>query len=266
MTRDRRGFTLIELLVVTVLGSLVMAAALQVLVTNQRIYTAQNAQIKGTQSIRAALGVLGGELREISPPGGDLVGMFTDSVHIRAARAISIICHDTAMGIAAFRAFRVFGDSIAVNDSVLVFADNESRKMWDDEWIVTSVTGADYGATCSGVDGQMLRFASTTPFSVDSVSTGAEIRVFTHIVYGLMLRDGEYYVGRRLSGGSWEPMVGPVAASGVSFIYLDETGTVTTTATEVAIIEVTVQTGSDVLDSRSQLVSDSVSVRIHTRN
>jgi len=47
MTRDRKGFTLIELLVVVVLGSLVLLAALQILITNQRTFTAQNQVISG---------------------------------------------------------------------------------------------------------------------------------------------------------------------------------------------------------------------------
>ena len=46
MNRDRRGFTLTELIVVTVLGALLIMAALQVLITNQRTYTAQSAQIQ----------------------------------------------------------------------------------------------------------------------------------------------------------------------------------------------------------------------------
>ncbi|HUF75760.1 MAG TPA: prepilin-type N-terminal cleavage/methylation domain-containing protein, partial [Longimicrobiales bacterium] len=70
MTRDRRGFTLVELLVVVVLGSLVLMAALQVLITNQRTYAAQNAVITSQQSTRIALEVLVNELRELSPSGG----------------------------------------------------------------------------------------------------------------------------------------------------------------------------------------------------
>ena len=79
MTRATRGFTLIELLVVVVVGSIVLLATLQVLLTNQRIYTAHNARVQGSQSTRAALAVLTSELREISPPGGDLLMMDVDS-------------------------------------------------------------------------------------------------------------------------------------------------------------------------------------------
>ena len=59
MTRNRKGFTLVEMLVVTVLGALVLAAALQVLITNQRTYSAQSATIAGQQSTRIALELLG---------------------------------------------------------------------------------------------------------------------------------------------------------------------------------------------------------------
>ena len=49
MNRTRAGFTIVELLVVTVLGALVVAATYQVLLTNQRTYTAQNAQIAASR-------------------------------------------------------------------------------------------------------------------------------------------------------------------------------------------------------------------------
>ena len=107
----------------------------------------------------------------------------------------------------------------------------------------------------------------STPFSTDSVSSGAEVRAFTHITYGLMERAGEWYLGQRVSGGSWTPAVGPLRPNrGLAFAYLDETGITTATATEVAMIVVSVRTGSDVIGPTGNLVMDSVTVRIHTRN
>ncbi len=267
MTRATRGFTLIELLIVVVVGSIVLLATLQVLTTNQRIYTAHNARVQGSQSTRAALAVLTSELREISPPGGDLVMMDVDSLRVRAMRALGVICHDTVLGIAEFRAFQI-GDSLVVGDSVFVFADNNSLKSWDDAWILTTVSAANYGVTCAGGNGQQLTFASTAPFFADSVSSGAEVRAFTHITYGLMQDGGgDWYLGQRVSGGGWTPAVGPVLPNrGVSFVYLDEFGNTTTTATEVAMIDVSVRTGADVIGPTGNLVVDSVTVRIHTRN
>ena len=265
MTRDRRGFTIIELVVVVVLGSLILGATLQVLLTNQRIYTGLNSRVRGSQSMRAALAVLSSELREISPPEGDLVMMHADSLRIRAMRQLSVICHDTVRGTPNFRGFQI-GDLIVSGDSVVVFADNNSLGSWDDEWILTRVTSV-AAATCNGAAGQRLTFASATPFTNDSVSSGAEVRAFTHVAYGLVQVGSDWFLGQSVSGGAWEPVVGPLRSGrGLEFTYLDEFESVTTTATEVAMIDVTVRTGGDVVGSTGELIADSVTVRIHTRN
>lgn len=268
MTRNRRGFTMIELVVVVVLGSLILGATLQVLLTNQRIYTGLNSRVRGSQSMRAALAVLSSELREISPPEGDLVMMDVDQLRIRAMRQLAVICHDTVRGETNFRALQ-FGDPIAAGDSVVVFADNNSLRSWDDEWILTRVTSV-AATTCYGAAGQRLTFASATPFTDDSVSSGAEVRAFTHVAYRLVQEGSEWFLGQSVSGvsgGAWQPVVGPLRSSrGLEFRYLDESESVTTIATEVAMIDVTVRTGGDVVGSTGQLIADSVTVRIHTRN
>jgi prepilin-type N-terminal cleavage/methylation domain-containing protein len=268
MTRGRRGFTMIELLIVVVLGALILAATLQVLITNQRIYTAQNSQIQGTQSMRAALAVLSTELREISPPGGDLLRMDNDTVRIRAQRAIGVVCHDTVLGVPTFRAFLI-GDTIFSGDSVSVFLDNNSLKSWDDVWVTTTVAAASYGTSCGPASNptQTLTLTDGAAFAADSLSSGAEIRAFTQIAYGLIQTGGDFYLGQNVAGAGWQPVVGPLMDNrGLLFEYLDETGTVTTTATEVAMIVVTVRTGGDVLQETGTFVQDSVTVRIHTRN
>ena len=261
----RSGFTFVELLVVTVLGGVILLATMQILLTNQRTYTAQAAQIQGVQTLRGAVAIVSGELREVSAPLGDIVMMSADSVHVRAQRNVGFICHDTVMGVADFRSIRV-GWWLEANDSVFVFADNDSETTTDDAWILTTITSTDTTSTCTGGDpAQVLNFASTTPFSADSVSSGAQVRAFEHIAYGLMQRSGEYYVGRRI-GGSWTPLIGPVTSNGISFRYLDDQGNTTTTATDVAQIEVTIRTSADVMDSTGNMVSDSVTIRVETRN
>lgn len=261
---------MVELLIVTVLGTLVLAAILQSLITSQRVFTAQNEQIRGTQSIRAAMAVMSSELREISPPQGDLVVMTADSLEIRAQRKLGVICDDPTLplGTVIWNAI-IVGDTIDAGDSVFVFADNNSLKQWDDVWILTTVAASvGAGTVCAGNDTQLLTFNDPGgAFAADSVSTGAEVRTFEHVKYGLMQRTGQWFLGRRLSSGGWQPIVGPVRANdGLQFAYYDETGSVTATASEVALIEVTVQTGGDVLGPAGEMVEDSVTVRIHTRN
>lgn len=267
MNGRRDGFTLVELIVVTVLGALLIGATLQVLITNQRTYTAQNAQIQGQQALRAALEVLSGELREISPEGGDLVSMAETEMRVRSSRTFGLICHDTARGTTVFRVRR-YGNWIGEGDSVFVFADNLGEVMTDDAWITTRVTARDTTSTCSGSPAQRLTFSGATAFTTDSVSSGAEVRAFMHFIYGMMTHtDGKPYLGRKTPGGNYVPLVGPLMETrGLGFRYLDSGGAVTSTADEVAQIEITVRTDSDVTDSTGNPVRDSVTVRVHTRN
>ena len=107
-TAGRRGFTLVELLVVVVLGGLMILAIYQVLITNTRVYAANNAQVQGQQSLRAGLDVLFSELREVSAEEGDIIGMGPDSVTIRASRAFGLVCAtDYASSPPSVTAFRV---------------------------------------------------------------------------------------------------------------------------------------------------------------
>ena len=63
------------------------------------------------------------------------------------------------------------------------------------------------------------------------------------------------------------PVAGPLRGrEGLAFVYRDALGAVTADPLKVAQIEVTVRTGSEVLNSLGEMVSDSVLVWIHTRN
>jgi hypothetical protein len=244
-----------------------IAATLQVMVTNQRTYTAQNAQIQGQQSLRAAMDILTQELREVSPGGLDIVQMSPVRMRIRAPRSFGLICHDTTRNTPTFRVLKV-GNWIGATDSVVVFADNTGEVASDDQWITTAVTARDTTVTCGTSPAQRLTFANASAFDTDSVSSGAEVRAFTHFVYRLFLySDGQYYLGRRPNPGTYSPLVGPLPyPDGVQFRYFDEDGNETSTPADVAQIEITVKTTSDVTDSTGRPVRDSVTVRVHTRN
>ena len=133
MTHARRGFTLVEMLIVTVLGSLVLLAALQVLITNQRTYTAQNATITGQQSTRMALELLFNELRQVSPQGGDILMMSADSLRVRSMRKFTRTCAvNTVLGVPILTTLDIGPVDFAIGDSVFVFADNDEYDDDDD--------------------------------------------------------------------------------------------------------------------------------------
>ncbi|MDH5589511.1 MAG: prepilin-type N-terminal cleavage/methylation domain-containing protein [Gemmatimonadota bacterium] len=267
--RGNRGFTLVELIVVTVLGALVVGAALQVLVTNQRTYTAQNAQIQGQQATRAALEVLQAEFRELSPAGGDIVVMGRDSIRIRAMRKLGVSCENMLRGGSERILFLPVGYRLAVGDSILVFADNDEAYFEDDRWISAQVTKVDSMKVCLGAfyAHELIMAGQASRFAADSVHSGAPIRAFTYYTYGLMQLDGDYYLSRRNAAGVLSPLVGPLRPGrGLEFTYLDEFGVVTTDPLKVRQIGVTIRSESKALNSLGEMVSDTIFARIYTRN
>ena len=285
MTRGRRGFTLIELLVVTVLGSLVVMASLQVLLTNRRAFTAQTATIAGQQTTRMAVEVLFSDLREVSPPGGDILGMSGDTIRVRLMRKFSIVCATVWTPQPQPFVIKDFllnsGDTLyimggsnqfLVGDSVFVWADNDEDIDTDDAWISANVTAADtVGIVCPQDLDPAVRLTFNGQgalFTADSVGIGAPVRSYQDFTFGTTTLNGEVYLARRQGTGDMLPIAGPLAASnGLEFVYRDSLGAVTATPTQVAQIEVTVRTGSAALNALGTgMESDSILVWIHTRN
>lgn len=269
MTNVRRaGFTLIEMLVVTVLGAIVVGSALQILITNQRTYTAQAAKIESQRSSRAALDVLTNELREVSSRDGDILDMDTDSIQIRSMRAFGVTCSVSSASPPVLTVIKV-GNWFSAGDSVTVFADNQTETAADDNWFKARITSVDTTATCNGFQSQRLSFSGQAAlFTADSVRQGASVRGFATYTYGSFLFRSEVYLGRGDSSGVMVPIIGPLRDSGgLEFAYLDSLGAATTTATNVRLIQVTLRTGGDgIANTVGQEVADSVTATIYTRN
>jgi len=267
-SRDRGGFTLVELIVVTVLGALVVAASLQILITNQRTYTAQTAQIQGQQNTRAALDILTAEIREISPAGGDIIEMGQTSMTVRVMRKMGVSCLVTTDDPPVIRVI-VVGDSFEPKDSVFLFADNNENTAADDAWASAQVTEVEESVLCGANKAIALKFGGQSAvFKADSVRVGGPIRSYLRYTYGLFkLGDGRYYLARRQPGREPVPVVGPLkATNGLEFTYLDDEGDKTTIPTEVRQIAIRVRTDSPVINSVGEQVSDSISAWVYTRN
>jgi prepilin-type N-terminal cleavage/methylation domain-containing protein len=273
MTRDRRGFTLVELLVVAVLGSLVVMAALQVLITNQRTYTAQNAVVSNQQSTRMALEVLFSELREVSPSGGDILMMHQDSLRVRLMRKFSIVCATDYSGVGLgnfdITVLNLPGSPFVAGDSIFVFANNDEGDDNDDVWIKTAVgnAGSESCPQAGNPAGTELRFGGLAAlFMTDSVGIGAPVRSFQHFSFGLTEYNGDTYLGRK-RGNTWTPIAGPLLpGTGLEFVYRDALGEITATPADVRQIVARIRAGSDVLNSLNRPVVDSIIAWVHTRN
>jgi prepilin-type N-terminal cleavage/methylation domain-containing protein len=271
MTRDRRGFTLVELLIVTVLGGIVLLAALQILITNQRTYTAQTAVISNQQNARLALEVLFNELREVSPAGGDILAMSSDSVRIRLMRKFSVVCEVwDHSGQPEYLVMNLPGRKFETNDSVFVFADNNEKDDDDDVWIQAQVTASDTTEACpqASEPATELTFnGQGALFTTDSVGIGGPVRSYQTFTFGLTNFAGDPYLGRRRGTGAMVPVVGPIrAGSGLALEYRDALGNVTGTPADVRQIVVTVRTGGSVMNSLDEMVQDSITMWVYTRN
>ena len=271
MRRDRRGFTLIELLIVAVLGSLVMGAVLQILITNQRTYTAQTATVSGQQSTRMALDILLAELREVSPEGGDIIAMADDSIRVRLMRKFGYVCDTDFSGQPRLLTIPlgIGTNTFTAGDSVFVFADNDPDTDDDDVWIEASVT-----ATAAGVCPQNAEVAQWVGFNgqgaiftADSVGLGAPVREFRTFTFGTTTFLGDVYLGRREGNGDMIPVTGPLRRTdGLELVYRDEFGDITSDERAVRQIDLVVRTGSEVLNSLGEMVSDSIEAVIYVRN
>jgi len=263
---SRRGFTLVELMIVAVVGSMVVGATYQIMLSTQRAYSIQTAQIQGQQTVRAGLDILFSELRELSREEGDILTMGSDRIEFRAMRAFGLVCGVNASG-SPVRVQKI-GRFFEVGDSILVFADRDPDIASDDTILSGKVGSIDTTETCSGADtAQSLAVPSlaTARASGDTVRIGAPVRGFTIYTYGLYSLDGEYYLAREF-GGVTAPLVGPLADNGVSFVYRDSLGNVTTNRREVSKIEVTLRTESKVRNQKGDLVGDSLKTAIYLRN
>lgn len=269
---DRRGVTLVELLVVAVIGTLVIIATYNVLITNQRTYTVNAAKIQGQQTVRAGMEILFSELREISPRGGDLVRMRSDTVTIRVMRAAGLVC-DSVPGGGLFGGGGVtgwkvvnLGDTLEHGDDVWLFAENDSSTTADDVWF-TAVVDRRGAETCAGRDVQEVRFTGGEYSAEGPPTVGSLVRAFETYTYGIGDYGGRPYLFRKLEpDGGLVPLVGPLMPGGLTFEYLDGDGNTSGVPAEVRQIVVTLRTRHDARDARGNPVTDSLSTRVHTRN
>lgn len=266
---NRAGFSLPELIIVVTLTGVILAATYGVLVTNQRTYTVQNAQIQSQQTVRAAMEILSTELREVSSNGGDLVSIGDHALRARTLRKLGIICGDIYSITGSKILVRPVGEEFVSGDTVFIFADN-NRNLWnDDVWLQTHVTGAGAYTCDDGSAGQEVDLnIAESVLADDSVRIGAPVRSFATYDYYVDTwdEDGRWYFFRE-RGGTAQPLVGPLrGADGVSFEYLDEDENITTTPSDVAQIRVTVATLSPIREADGSRLRDSLVAVVHTRN
>lgn len=268
----RPGFTLVELLVTILISTVLITAAYQALIAQNRSYRATDAMVQGQDALRIALGVLESELQEVASIGAGGIGdsdifmASADSIRIRAPRKLGFVC--TVIPNDRDATVWSRGEPFVAQDLAVIFIDNDITTFTDDAWeprVVESVSNSN--ATCptspTGEADQKLRFTNVGQLA--SVSTGAPVRGYEEVSYGLYSFDGEWGLGRRDSDGVTSLLVGGLAGpgEGLRLEYYDPSGSVTTNRENVETIVINLETAPN---PGSGVEPMEVSSTIHLRN
>jgi prepilin-type N-terminal cleavage/methylation domain-containing protein len=270
--RNRRGFTLVELLIVMVILGVVGAAFVRALTSASRVSQAQAEKSNMQANLRAGGGLLPSELREINidASGSDLISISPTSITYWAMRRTALACAGTSSSRVVLRNTNNFGvANIKAGDRVQVFVEGDPGTSSDDAWQWFTVTGTAAGACADGAAATLVNVSGTVPWA--SLLTDAPVRSEELMTLSIYSADGRWWLGAATNGGSVEPVLGPLAASDSTFGFRTADGSVTTTPSNVRVIEAVLHGETSNAISKSgydtrQLNQDSLKIRVRLRN
>jgi prepilin-type N-terminal cleavage/methylation domain-containing protein len=260
MSPARRGFTLIELMVGIVLLLAVGGVAYALLVQNQRVSRSQMGHAGLQENVRAGALIVASELREIGydsiPPSAalgaassvspDLLVTLPGRIEYKAMRGIGFTCSPPTTGELRLRRATLLGlRSPEVGDSVTAHVEGDPSTGGDDAWVHAAVTSMSGGACDDGGAAVLLSvtYASAAGLAAPvRMAVGGPVRFFEVMELRYYRSGGKSWLGMRSvsAGGVIEPLLGPLADStadqrgrGLTFTYLDRTGSPTATPNEV---------------------------------
>jgi prepilin-type N-terminal cleavage/methylation domain-containing protein len=237
---NSRGFTLVELLVALMISGLLIGVIFQIMEGQGRYVSIQSAREEVQQNTRAAVELIGSELRT-TPTGNGIEMASADSIRFRSARFWMLVCVGTNNGNnATVRMPKLDGASMGLNGGTR-FVANVSSDPALPEWTnPVNVTGigaplANPPASClmgdetvlpSQVEVRILNFASrpTGPVSLEQIVPGDAGYIYDQVTYrtGPSSTGGDW-IQRRLgsaSGAQNQPLAGPInPGHGLKFNY-----------------------------------------------
>ena len=301
-TTRRPGFTIVELIVAMVLFGIVMGAAMQVIVKQQRFYRGAGELLEMRTGLRQGLVMLTSDLRAIYPADGDIYEWTKSKIGFRSTTGSSIVClKPTTTTVVVPPATLVQNNTLTtwltapvVGDSVMIYDEGVEVGNDDDVWRryriadVTTVNGSNACLPASGYTvaadiRPSTRFTLSATMSA-TIVTGAPIRFFRRVDYGLYeASNGEWYLGASdcLPGrtpvcSSYQPVSGPyrplagAAVSGLVLTYFNAAGVeldpATASVANVARIGVIVRGETDAPFSTEEFQRDSATFIIGLRN
>lgn len=255
-TASRRGFTLVELIIALVLFAIVMGAATQAILKQQRFYRGAGELLEMRSGLRQGVSLLTSDLRSLYPAAGDVYEWSESEVAFRSITGSSVICLlPTTTKVVIPPRTLIQNNALttwlavpAVGDSVLIYDEGREVGNDDDAWrgyqisAVSRVNGVNTclpttGYTVSGDLRPSTEFTLSAPVPA-TVVTGAPMRFFRRVDYGLyQASDSLWYLGSSdcLPGripvcspmqpvsGPYRPLAG-ATSSGLVLSYFDTAG------------------------------------------
>ena len=298
----RAGFTIVELIVAMVIFGLVMAAAMQVIVKQQRFYRGAGELLELRAGLRQGVVMLTSDLRAIYPAEGDVYEWTRSKIGFRSITGSSIIClMPTTTTVVIPPATLVQNNTLTtwltqpvVGDSVMIYDEGPGVGNDDDVWRRYRITGVSTvngtnaclpatGYTVTGDLKPSTRFTLSSAMS-NTIVTGAPMRFYRRVDYGLYeASDARWYLGasdclpgRTPECSDYTPVSGPyrplsgATVSGLVLTYADTAGVdldpATASALNIARIGVMVRGEADAPFSTDALQRDSASFIIGLRN
>ena len=294
---NRSAFTTVELMLVLVIGGIVAAGIANLLRRQQRFFTNAASLVEERVSLRDATGILPGELRALSPVGGDVLAFSDSALDVRTTIGTAIACDTLAggSGIAlapsrgASTRLSSFSTSAQASDEAFVYDAGAPDRSSDDAWLALEISSVSpSSAVCVGspfvdaadVGAQPLQLRFATRLS-PTVKPGAFVRVLRRVRYRFYRAGtGDWYLGYAEWDGTGfgvvQPVSGPFASysrragSGLALRYFDEFGVELLSAADAArIARVTIVArglARGTLSGASVALVDSQSIGVLVRN
>ena len=259
----RRGLSLVEIMVALVLLGIVAPGIMTVVMRQQQFYRSATEVIDTRSQIRQAASVVPVDVRGVSSVGGDILNMSDSSLDVRGNIGSALVCSHTPnsitippLNLANGRYFTTFLTRPKVNDVLLIF-DELTPGNQDDDWVpytIASIDSANSGCTNftdATLDNGKFRYVYTFTTNLSpTIVDGAPLRMARGVKYSIYKSpsDGLWWMGYRECRGNGsncdavQPVSGPYKPyvpndtinSGVSFVYRDSTGAITTNKANVA--------------------------------
>jgi prepilin-type N-terminal cleavage/methylation domain-containing protein len=251
--RGGAGFTLIEVLLSLIIGVVIVGLVYQVMIAQGRAYGKQREVLDARESVRAAAGLLGWELRHAGIAGNQVIVASADSVRLRSIQGLGIVCakHPT---LPRYALWRTSGDFAATaDDSVQVY--NVTGDAWQQLKVSQVGTPGSLGvSTCAWPGARAPDLAVelsdiSAPSDTAGILVGSPMRTWRSVAYAEYEDAGRYWLGRRIGSAAFEKLTGPLlppggSSPGLAFTYYDASGATTTTPSAVATVEFVLQAQS----------------------